>query len=321
MADSTLVQHLDILAPTIITLVLGLVIHSFIICVNLNDWWKGRSVTSIDHIVTSLGISRLCSQCVFTIYFFLASFLHNSVTQDSAVTKLIFVMVNSFFNYSNIWLTSLLSIVFCLKISNLRTRPFLYLRRVILPRTGHFIVASGLLAAVTCFMPLWSYINEIINDGPYNTTIDNQLMDDKYLDAIYYFTIGASIPMLFYVISSIILFVSLYHHTVKMKMSSNLSINLETYYSAMKFVSFTFLYNILYFLSLIACVFSFFLHLENLIWPHITLGFLPLLHSSYLIYRTSKLRSRMYKALQNVTDLLFPRKSTETRENIELVAQ
>ncbi|XP_073529521.1 taste receptor type 2 member 9-like [Phyllobates terribilis] len=323
MADSTqgdaLVHSLGVLASAIITLVPGLLIHSFIIGVNVNDWWKGRSVTSIDHIVTSLGISRMCTQCAFIIFLFLASFSKSSLPVD--VIMLIFPMAYSFFTYSNIWLTSLLSIVFCLKISNLRTRPFLYLRRVILPRTGHFIVASGLLAAVICFMPFWSYINEIINDGPYNTTIDNQPIGDSSIVNVYHFSIGSSIPMIFYVISSVLLFSSLYHHTVKMKMSSNLSINLETYYSAMKFVSFTFIYNIIYFFGMFASVFCYYLYGVRITWGNIIFGCLPVLHSSYLIYRTAKLRSQMSKVLQKVTEFLFPRKSTETRENIEVIAQ
>ncbi|KAM4043897.1 uncharacterized protein ACNLHF_014194 [Anomaloglossus baeobatrachus] len=59
----------------------------------------------------------------------------------------------------------------------------------------------------------------------------------------------------------------------------------------------------------------------SLIWLQIILGFLPVLHSSYLIYKTAKLRSQMSKVLQNVVDLFCQRKRTETRENIELVDQ
>ncbi|KAM4043899.1 taste receptor type 2 member 4-like [Anomaloglossus baeobatrachus] len=322
MADYTeediLIQDLDILTLSLITLIPGLVIHSFIIGVNVNDWWKGRSVTSVDHIVTSLGISRMVIQCALTIYLFVNSFFESS--QQSYVIMLFFTTAYSFFTYTNIWLTSLLSIVFCLKISTLRTRLFLYLRRMILPRTGCYIVASGLLSAITCFIYLWKHLSNVMNDESYNTTMDTEL-NDKYIAPVFYFTIGSSIPVFFLFISSILLFTSLYHHTVKMKKSSNLSIDLETYYSVMKFVSFTFIYNIIYFFGLFALIFCSYLYGVSLSCVHIIFGFLPVLHSYYLIYRTAKLRSQMSEALQSFIDLLFPRKSTESRDTIELVAQ
>ncbi|KAM4043898.1 taste receptor type 2 member 2-like [Anomaloglossus baeobatrachus] len=310
-------KYLNVFA--IITLIPGLVIHSFIIGVNVNDWWKGRSVTSVDHVITSLAITRMGSQCGYIIFFFIESFLQSSQYLDVILS--IFSMSYPFFTYCNIWLTSLLSIVFCLKISTLRTRQFLHLRRMILPRTGHFIVASGLISAVSCLLTLWINVPQNNDDGSHNTTIQNQLYDDGNFASVYYFNIGAFIPMIFYLISSIFLFASLYHHTVKMKMSSNVSINLETYYSAMKFISITFIYNIIYVFGLFAHIVCSVLYGAGFSWLNRIFVFLPSLHSSYLIYRTAKLRSQMSEALQSFIDLLFPRKSTETRNNIELVDQ
>ncbi|XP_077137926.1 taste receptor type 2 member 4-like [Ranitomeya variabilis] len=313
MADSTeddsLIQKLGLLTLEIITLILGLVIHIFIIGGNVNDWWNGRSMTSVDHIVTFLGISNMCAQCANALYYLVFTCCASS--PDTYFPLLTIDMFYIFFNYSCFWLTTLLSIVFCLKISNLRSRLFLYLRRVILPRTGHFIVASGLLSALNFVIDLWTVINDLIKPGTYNVTMSNLNTDCIYAASIHSFIVGASIPLIFSYISSILLFTSLYNHTVKMKMSSNLSINLETYYSAMKLVSFTFIYNTISFIGHCICAFYSYFYCVNLPWLHIILDFLPALHFSYLIYRTAKLRSQMSKVLLNVINVLFQRKDSE----------
>ncbi|KAM4043901.1 taste receptor type 2 member 39-like [Anomaloglossus baeobatrachus] len=303
--DNDLIQYLGLLVLAVIALITGLVIHSFIIGVNVNDWWKGRSVTSVDHIVTFLGISRMGTQCSQNLHLFLETFLLRS--QSSQVILVILTTVYSFLSFSSTWLTSLLLIVFCLKISNFHSRLFLYLRRMILQRTGHFIVASGLLSAFNCFIHLWINIPLVIGDGTCNKTMNNKLMNCSDISVIFNFAIGSSMPLLFYFISSIVLFFSLYHHTVKMK-NNNLSINLETYYSTMKFVFFTFIYNNIYLFALSAGVLYYYFYCLSPTWLQIILGFLPSLHSSYLIYRTAKLRHRISNVLQNIIHLFFKEK-------------
>ncbi|KAG9466480.1 hypothetical protein GDO78_016583 [Eleutherodactylus coqui] len=321
MADSsqvgTHVQYLAILAPALIALIAGLVIHSFIIGVNVTDWWKGRSVTPVDYIVTSLGVSRMCALCFDTLYIFLYMFLLGSLT--SYITLLIIGFIYLFLSYTNFWLSSLLSIVFWLKISNHHTRLFLYLKGMIAHRTVYFIGASVLLSTFICVMSFLMDITYVMNVVMYHTTMHNLSMSCTHTNNVYSYTIGTFFPLLFYCISTIFLF-SLYHHTTKMKMSSNLSINLETYYSVMKFVSFTFIYNTLYFLAGFAWGLYYYFYCVSLDWLLIVLDLLPVLHSSYLIYKTTKLRSQMSKVLQSVIDFLFQRKYTETRENIEVVA-
>ncbi|KAG8541487.1 hypothetical protein GDO81_028920 [Engystomops pustulosus] len=139
----TNVLYLGLLVPALMALVAGLVIHSFIIGVNVSDWWRGRSVTPVDLIVTLLGILRICAQSAITLDVFLGRFL-----------PLDFLMftVYLFFTNANVLVTSLLSFIYCLKISNLHTRLFLYLRRMISHRTGRLIVFLLLFSAVNCSM-------------------------------------------------------------------------------------------------------------------------------------------------------------------------
>ncbi|KAG9462825.1 hypothetical protein GDO78_023034 [Eleutherodactylus coqui] len=321
MADSTKgdtdVQDLGLLSSALIALIAGLVIHSFIIGVNVTDWWKGRSVTPVDHIVTCLGISRMCAQCANILYLFIYPLFQGSL--HSRITLLKEISYD-FLIYANIWLTSLLSIVYCLKISNFHTRLFLYLRGMIVHRTVYLIGAAVLLSAVNSLISLLLAIPKVSNSETYHTTMANLMTNCSYIKTAYHHAIGISFPLLSYYISSVLLFTSLYHHTTKMKMSSNLSINLETYYSVMKFISITFIYNTVYFIWYICCMFYYYAYCVSPDWLYIVLDFLPVLHSSYLIYKTAKLRSQMSKVLQSVTDFLFQRKDTETRENIGVVA-
>ncbi|KAG9468379.1 hypothetical protein GDO78_022864 [Eleutherodactylus coqui] len=322
MADSTEgdtnIQNLGFLVLALIALIAGLLIHSFIIGVNVTDWWKGRPVTPVDHIVTCLGVSRMGAQCADTLYYYVDALFLSHL--DSPVTLLTIGSIYEFFTYANGWLTSLLSIVLCLKISNFHSRLFLYLRGMIAHRTVYFIGAAVLLSAFNCLIFLTISIAKVTKGGTYNKTIQNSSLNCTYSTSLYTYTIGVFFPLLFYCISSVLLFTSLYHHTTKMKMSSNLSINLETYYSVIKFVSFTFMFNTLYFFGHFVCVIYYYFYCAGLNWLYISLDFLPVLHSSYLIYKTAKLRSQMSKVLQNVMDFIFQRKDTETRENIEVVA-
>ncbi|XP_069830357.1 taste receptor type 2 member 16-like [Dendropsophus ebraccatus] len=323
MVDSTqsdtMVLSLGILTYLeLIALVTGLVIHSFIIAVNVNDWLKGRSMTPVDQVLTFLGISRMCTQCDVTLGVLMHTYYQANLFSD--VAMLIMSMIFSFFTYANIWLTSLLSIVYCLKISTLRTRLFLYLRGMIDRRTVYFIVASVFLSIIKSFLPFSRPDTGMIQGGTNTTTIENPSRNDNIIYFLYSHTISASIPLLFNFISSILLFCSLYHHVTKMKISNNLSINLETYYSAMRFVAITFIYNFVFFIGYFADIIYYYLYCEDIVWLYSALGCLPALHSSYLIYRTAKLRSQMSKVLHNVIDFLFQRKDSETRENIKVVA-
>ncbi|KAG9462366.1 hypothetical protein GDO78_014268, partial [Eleutherodactylus coqui] len=313
MADSTEGDtDLYLLVPALIALLAGLMIHSFIIGVNVTNWWKGRPVTPVDHIVTSLGISRMFAQCVITVFLFVIRLLSNLNSNVPLAIGAVYI----FFLYANVWLTSLLSIVFCLKISNFHSRLFLYLRGMIAHRTVYFIVAAVLLSALNCLMPIFTAITDWMRSGTYNTTIPDQCIEYTNTKYAYSYAIGASIPLIFYCISSFLLFTSLYHHTRKMKMSNNLSINLETYYSVMKFISFTFIYSTIYFFGHFISVTFYFIYCISLNWLYIVLNILPVLHSSYLIYKTAKLRSKMYKVFQNVMYSFFKRENSETRENI-----
>ncbi|KAG8578826.1 hypothetical protein GDO81_010634 [Engystomops pustulosus] len=301
MADTTEgdtdVLYLGLLVLALTALIAGLVIHSFIIGVNVSDWWRGRSVTPVDHIVTSLGVSRLCSQSAFTIGIFLENIFLQNVY--SRLCYFFIDTVSIFFSYVNVWSTSLLSIVLCLKISNLHTRLFLYLRRMILHRTGYFYIVLLLISAFSSLMPLVMDVIEEIKIKPLNETMNNFFKSCNFTSSFYNYLVGGIIPHFFYFISSVFLFVSLYHHTTRMKMSSNLSINLETYYSVMRFVSCTFVYNTVYFGVDFVCLFYYCVYCVNLPGISIVLEFLPVLHSSYMICRTAKLRNRMSKVLQN----------------------
>ncbi|KAG9467576.1 hypothetical protein GDO78_014678 [Eleutherodactylus coqui] len=256
MADyeDTDILHLGLLVLALIAFIIGLLIYSFFIGVNVTDWWKGRSVTPVDHIVTLLGISRTCSQCTKAIY---------------------------------------------LIISNFHTRLFLYLRGMIVHRTVYFTIATVLLSSFICVISLTLALSDMHRDGIYNTIMNNQSMHCTSINYIYIFTVGAIIPLLFYTISSVLLFSSLYNHIRKM-----------TYYSLMKFVSLTFIYNTLYFIGHFVCVLYYYFYCLRLIWLLIVLDVLPVLHSSYLIYRTPRLRSQMSKVLQYLSDFVSQRKVT-----------
>ncbi|CAN2390804.1 hypothetical protein PRIEUP_LOCUS841, partial [Pristimantis euphronides] len=96
----------------------GFLINIFIVAVNILELKKGGPMTTADNVITSLGISRMVFQviCLLNIIYF--------YKLDNLFLVLI-LLVDMPSIYSSIWLSTLLCVIFCLKIPTLQNGFFL----------------------------------------------------------------------------------------------------------------------------------------------------------------------------------------------------
>ncbi|XP_049987433.1 taste receptor type 2 member 125-like [Alexandromys fortis] len=100
--------------------------NGFIALMNIMDWVKRRKISSVDQILIALAISRIIVMWTAYIIVSIFSMYHDSeVTMKSVrISNLIWVISN----HLSIWLATILSIFYFLKIANFSYSIFLYLR-------------------------------------------------------------------------------------------------------------------------------------------------------------------------------------------------
>nr|XP_048288754.1 taste receptor type 2 member 125-like [Myodes glareolus] len=100
--------------------------NGFIAVVNIMDWVKRRKISSVDQILSALAISRIT--LLWSLYIMVSIFsLYPDVEvlmKTVRLNNLIWVISNHF----SIWLSTILSILYFLKIANFSNSIFLYLR-------------------------------------------------------------------------------------------------------------------------------------------------------------------------------------------------
>nr|DBA25486.1 TPA: hypothetical protein GDO54_009866 [Pyxicephalus adspersus] len=282
-------MNLGLVGAAIISFLLGITTQSFIIGFNFVDFLKGRLLSPIDQILLSLGIVRICFQVlslfdVFFILFFQSVF-------SLPLMLFLYITVNAC-NLSSIWLTTVFSVIFCLKIANFHNAFFLRLKTTLSQQVVRLIVASILLSI--CYISLYLWVDSYLN--PVKQLRSHSINETEYLTHVYVFVaMGNSFPFVIYSGSTILLIVSLFLHMKQMKSNSNVTTNLDTYYKAIKFMSFC----LLCFMLLMATnvVVLYYYKSLDVIPLTIIWNTFPTLHSMYLIYRTNRLREHFLSIL------------------------
>lgn len=281
--------NLGLIAAAIISFLLGMTTQSFIVIVHLVDHLKGRLLSPVDQILLSLGIVRLFFE-VFSLVDAFFIFLFQNVF-PLPVMIFLYLIVNAS-NLSNIWLTTVFSVIFCLKIANFHNAFFLRLKNGLSQQVVRLIIGSILLSI--CYMSLFLWVDSYLN--PPKQLRSHGINETEYLTHVFIFVaMGNSFPFIIYSSSTILLIASLFLHMKQMKSNSNVTASLDTYYKAIKFMSFC----LFCFLLLLATnvVILYYYKSLNAIALFIIWQVFPTLHSIYLIYRTNKLRECFLRIL------------------------
>ncbi|KAG9468564.1 hypothetical protein GDO78_022468 [Eleutherodactylus coqui] len=314
------IQHLILCITAEILCIFGVLINAFIVAVNLIDWLKRKVATHIDQIITILGMTRICSQVASFLSIFYGVFFYN---QNSFLRLYIIESVDYFFNHSSFWLMSLLSIVYCLKISNFHHVFVLRLKIIISQKVVHLIIASKCFSF--CYILLICCV-ELIEDTEYtahNMTTDSVTNLQRSVAVLLMSLLSNFVPFVLYCISSALVIASVSFHIHQMKLNKTPTSNLDTYYNVIKFLTLSWMYYILDATIHVVVIYSHNFHSLDMIWVHITIESFSNLHSMYLIYKTNKLKDSFCRIFQHGTNCLLNRqiKDLTLGNHVEIIME
>ncbi|XP_062054484.1 taste receptor type 2 member 16 [Lepus europaeus] len=222
---------------------------SFIVAVLGREWVKVKRLSPVDMILISLGICRFCLQWISMLCDFFIYFKPNR-------TYLALTLPWEFINILTFWLTSLLAVYYCVKISSFTHPIFLWLRWRI-PRLVPWLLLGSVM--ITCVTIIPSAIRTYIRirlitlqQLPRNNTeIEKLHVLEQYL-TIPHKLVALSVPFLLFLAAIILLMVSLAQHREQMQHCDTGGDNsrMKAHVTALRSLSIFFIFFSSYFLAL-----------------------------------------------------------------------
>ncbi|XP_021046932.1 taste receptor type 2 member 125-like [Mus pahari] len=273
--------------------IIGNVGNGFIALANIMDWVKRRKLSSLDQLLTALAISRIT--LLWSLYLMKRTFLMDpnidTIVQSTRLTNAIWIISNHF----SIWLATILSIFYFLKIANFSNFIFYYLRW-----RFEKVILVALLVSLVLF-----FIDILVTNMHINIWADEFKgnVSDSYKLKIFFQvsrllvltnTMFTFVPFTVSMIMFFLLIFSLWKHLKMVKHIALSSQNASTtaHINALRNVVVFLLLYVIFILSLFAHLWSFEFEEKTYFAFFCLVGIfaLPSLHSCILILGNSKLR-------------------------------
>lgn len=217
--------------------IVGKVGNGFIVLVNCIDWMKGRKLSSVDYLLTSLALSQISFLWTMLFELLLKVFWPCLYANDKITISLSTAWTLS--NHFSTWIATCLSVFYFLKIANFSHASFLWLRQrtsrvlVMLLLGSSFLLSSNFFLSET-FNTFW--INRY-RTYQRNSSWPSDSSVTQYRNSLVAFSLTYLIPLLLSLCSLVLLFFSLKRHTRNLQLSSScLDISTEAHKRAMKMV-------------------------------------------------------------------------------------
>nr|XP_004611442.1 unnamed protein product [Sorex araneus] len=271
----------------------GKVGNGFIVLVNCIDWGKGRKLSSVDHLLSSLALSRISLLWVM-LFESIALVLWPHLYTSNKITAFISTSW-ALNNHFSIWIATCLSVFYFLRIANLSHPSFHWLRQRISRVLAVLLLGSSLLlsvnfALVDTFIDFWTNWHRT-HQG--NSSWPSGLTITLYVNSLVAYNLIYLIPLLLSLGSLVLLFVSLKRHTRNLQMSASCSdASTEAHRRAMQMVmSFLALF-LVHLATTILVGWAFFMPFkyQAQLAFSVTMNLFPAGHSLILIRSHSKLR-------------------------------
>ncbi|XP_066109283.1 taste receptor type 2 member 7-like [Saccopteryx bilineata] len=288
----------------------GILGNAFIGLVNCMDWIRNKKIASIDLILTSLAISRICLLCI--ILFDCCTLVLNPEDQATNTEKRTFSFFWILTNHVSVWFATCLSIFYFLKIANFFHPLFLWMKWRIdrgIPRILLLCLALSVFISLLVTENLNGDCNLCANaKWERNLTLD-KLRINEAQRASYQAWNSVNLLTLFpfsvSLISFLFLILSLWRHIRQMQLTASgcRDPSRDAHMGAIKaIISFLLLFISYYFCFLIAtsCYFMAENDLAVIISELIALIY-PSSHSFILILGNNKLRQESLRVLYKVT--------------------
>ncbi|XP_007640131.1 taste receptor type 2 member 125-like [Cricetulus griseus] len=278
-------------ATIIVEFIIGSAANGFIALVNIIDWVKKRKISTVDKILTALAISRI--NMLWSVFIIT---LVSSLYPDLEVSVKMLRIKNSTWivaNHFSIWLATVLSIFYFLKIATFSNSIFLYLKW----RLEKVVSVTLLLSLVFLFVnilgmnihiDLWTGASK--RSLSYGFTLRNCTQFHRLIFLIN--TMFTLIPFTVSLIIFTLLIFSLWTHLKTMQYNVKGSRDPRTmaHINALQMVVTFLLFYTGFFLALATQVWVFQLLAKNIMFFAAIIITFPSVHPCVLILKNSKLR-------------------------------
>lgn len=283
--------------------IIGILGNGYIGLVNWIDWIKKKKISSVDYILSSLAISRVCLLCVMLVSSL--TMLFNPDAYESDKPKIIDIFW-IFTNYLSMWLASYLNVFYFLKITNFSHPLFLWLKWRI-DRKFHWVLLGCLVISLLSSLMLTlipNYCAEFLEIAKCkrNFTELFRVMNIQYFNLLSLFNVLAIVPLTVSLISFFLLIISLWRHIKQMKLNVTgcRDPSTQAHVGAMKTVSSFLCLLFVYYLASLLMTFSYRVKKSKLtvMFGEITAILYPSVHSFVLIVGNNKLRQASVRLLR-----------------------
>ncbi|XP_006164885.1 taste receptor type 2 member 20-like [Tupaia chinensis] len=229
--------------------ILGNFFNGFIALVNFIDWIKRQKISLTDRILTALAVSRIGLLWVLLINWYATVFKRDFYKAEVRIFVIISWTVT---NHFSLWLATMLSILYLLKVANFSNYIFLHLKRKV--KNVILVILLGTLVFLVCHLVAGT-MNVSMRPRQHegNVTWKTKLRDVIHLSTVTVATLVIFIPFTVSLISFLLLIYSLCKHLKKMQLHGRGSqdTSTEVHVKALQTVISFLLLFVIYFLSLV----------------------------------------------------------------------
>uniref|UniRef100_A0A8C2XZ10 Taste receptor type 2 n=1 Tax=Capra hircus TaxID=9925 RepID=A0A8C2XZ10_CAPHI len=301
-------SNLGFLVLTAIQFILGMLGNGFIGWVNGSSWFKSKRISLHDFIITNLAVSRIVLLWILLIDGVLLVF--SPKLHDEGIIMQIIDVFWTFTNHLSIWLTTCVSVFYCLKVASFSHPMFLWLKWRVSRVVVWMLLSTLLLSCCSAIslireFKIYSVLGGI--DRTRNMTELFRRKEKEYKLIHVLGTLWDLPPLVVSLISYFLLILSLGRHVRQMHQDcgSSRDPSTEAHRRAIRVIlSFLFLF-LLYYLSFSVLTSSYFLPMIAKIGEVITMFYLAG-HSYVLILGNSKLKQMFVAMLRCEPGCLKP---------------
>ncbi|NXV20995.1 TA2R8 protein, partial [Cepphus grylle] len=278
----------------------GMWINAFMASVLGIAWLKKKSFNSNEKILLFLGCCRFCYLGITWVYSFL-SLLYPRCLYVHPIPQILSA-IQSFFNFSNLWVSACLCVFYCIKIANFRHIFFVYLKGKI-DRIVPWLLSGSVLFSLVISILVYNIIDEAHSDNLNSTGQENfwklNIKMDEHLFPLFFLSgFGFAIAFMAVIISALLLLFSLWRHKSKMQTNSGKNLSMDAHVKAMKSIlSFSFIYSV-NFVSLILTMIYATKKANPVVFLILVFQYaFPFVHSLILIFSNHKLEKTLRRTL------------------------
>ncbi|NXB33335.1 TA2R9 protein, partial [Eulacestoma nigropectus] len=281
----------------------GMWINTFIVCVLCIAWVQKKTLNSNEKILLLLGCCRFWYLCISWIISFLSIIYPNHLYVHPIIQLV--VSFQTFFNYSNLWISASLCVFYCIKIANFRNRFFIYLK-VKTDRIVPWLLSGSGILALAVSIVIYDLTETVQSNNLNFTCLGNfwevgVRMEKHFFSSFFLMGFGYAASFMAVIFSAVFLLFSLWRHKCKMQTNSMKNLSMDAHIRAMKSIlSFLVMYSINFVCLILTIIYA--KRNENTMTLLISLylNAFPGVHSLILIFSNPKLEKALLKILSCV---------------------